>query len=366
MKTQFSKLAFVATFGLALTLTFGCSSDSDNGNNPPNINSGTEISSSSSLGAYPPSSGGGSHSSSSGGSSSSPSSGGNGHSSSSALKECESTFNPTNKFCYDGNVYDKCDGMPYNPSSQICEDGVANPTKCNGMGYNPLTQRCESNVIQAKCGESWYPWSDYECTSNGIYLKGGLTDTRDGKYYDAVLIGTQTWMAANLSYNATNSKCYGEDGIVIVYDGDGNRNELAPLSSTEIQANCTKYGRLYDWETAVNACPEGWRLPSNEELNVLTDYPSGSYIVGGKLKATSGWNENGNGEDTYGFAALPSGSGYYNSYYDTFNTFSHVGYRGFWWLVGRYYYYIEDNSIYSLYSYSYGGSDLYSIRCVKD
>jgi len=47
MRTQFSKLIFAAAFGLALAFTFSCSSDSGGGN-PPNINSGIEISSSSS------------------------------------------------------------------------------------------------------------------------------------------------------------------------------------------------------------------------------------------------------------------------------------------------------------------------------
>ncbi|MCL1967542.1 MAG: hypothetical protein FWF67_06635 [Fibromonadales bacterium] len=85
MKTQFSKLAFVATFGLALTLTFGCSSDSDNGNNQSNINSGTEISSSSGDSSSPYSSGGDSNPPSSGGGSHSSSSGGGGVSSSNNL-----------------------------------------------------------------------------------------------------------------------------------------------------------------------------------------------------------------------------------------------------------------------------------------
>jgi len=85
-------------------------------------------------------------------------------------------------------------------------------------------------------------------------------------------------------------------------------------------ANGRKYGRLYNWSTAKSACPKGWHLPSNEEWDVLcrfvdssssTESPCASGIAGKYLKATSGWNSfngiSGNGDDTYGFAALPGG-----------------------------------------------------------
>jgi len=61
-------------------------------------------------------------------------------------RECDAVFNPSKRFCYDGEVYDKCDDMPYNPSTHICSGEIAKRAICNGVQYNPLIQKCESNI----------------------------------------------------------------------------------------------------------------------------------------------------------------------------------------------------------------------------
>jgi len=135
-----------------------------------------------------------------------------------------------------------------------------------------------------------------------------LVDNKDGKKYKTIAIGTQVWMAENLAYNAKNSKCYNNE-----------------------PANCNKYGRLYSWETVSgnqNICPNGWRLPNNEEWNTLVNYAGGEK-AGTKLKAKSGWKDfektSGNGADSYGFAALPGGHG------SREGAFSYAGDLGLWW-----------------------------------
>jgi uncharacterized protein (TIGR02145 family) len=110
-----------------------------------------------------------------------------------------------------------------------------------------------------------------------------LTDKRDGKKYKTVIIGTQTWMAENLNYNAKGSKCYDNK-----------------------PANCKEYGMIYNWATALKACPAGWHLPTNAEWEELYRYAdlSANNQAGKYLKAKSGWSSN--GTDEFGFTALPS------------------------------------------------------------
>jgi uncharacterized protein (TIGR02145 family) len=178
-----------------------------------------------------------------------------------------------------------------------------------------------------------------------------FTDTRDNQSYYSVEIGEQTWMAENLNYDATGSKCY-----------DNNLD------------NCDKYGRLYDWATAMEVCPFGWHLPNNEDWDALyrfvdgssgTESPYSSTTAGKYLKATSGW-DNYSGIvnlDSYGFSALPGG------YRFSDGSFYYVGVSGLWWSA-------SSDVSYNAYSrymtcdgdgayYHYDKNLLRSVRCVK-
>jgi uncharacterized protein (TIGR02145 family) len=186
--------------------------------------------------------------------------------------------------------------------------------------------------------------------------------------YRTVVIGTQTWMAENLNYNpgTDNSACYS--------------NQVS---------NCDKYGRLYDWATAMSLpptcnyfycssqiqpkhrgiCPSGWHIPSDDDWKVLLDYVGGSGTAGRYLKATSGWyncGPSGSGssylcEDMYGFSALPGG------YRFSDGRFRHVGDGGDWWSAS------EDYSGLTMYYYDEnvgwlddGKSPMLSVRCLQD
>ena len=168
---------------------------------------------------------------------------------------------------------------------------------------------------------------------------GTLTDERDGKTYKTVTIGKQTWMAENLNYETRYSFCY------------NNKAE-----------NCDKYGRLYIWEFAKEACPAGWGLPSLEEFQALVAAVGGDAIAGKALKSTEGWKDGGNGTDDYGFSALPAG------YMKEDSTFHFEGEIGqFWstsgttWMYQLDMAYDKDSSfLFSIYN----GVAL-SVRCLK-
>ncbi|MDR0516195.1 MAG: fibrobacter succinogenes major paralogous domain-containing protein [Fibromonadaceae bacterium] len=166
-------------------------------------------------------------------------------------------------------------------------------------------------------------------------------DTRDGKTYKYVIIGEQVWMAENLNYEAEGSRCYNDS---ISY--------------------CDKYGRLYKWKSAIKVCPSGWLLPIRPEWDNLVATAGGVYVAGEKLKVKSGWYENGNGTDDYGFSALPGGGHGTNGFFN-------VGYLGYWWTAS------DDSSGNAYFQYmDYLNRDtdnddgdksyLFSVRCVLD
>jgi len=109
----------------------------------------------------------------------------------------------------------------------------------------------------------------------------------------------KAWMAENLNIETGNSACYNDE-----------------------PENCQKCGRLYDWASANTACPKGWHLPSDAEWAALGNAIGNS--SGTVLKAKSGWNNDSNGTDDYGFAALPCGR-----FYD--GKFLHHGAFAFFW-----------------------------------
>ena len=163
-----------------------------------------------------------------------------------------------------------------------------------------------------------------------------------GKAYKTVKIGKQIWMAENLNYKTSiGSWCY--DNTI---------------------DNCAKYGRLYNWETALEVCPNGWHLPGDAEWTVLTDYLDNKY---GKLKATKGWNAPNTGAtNSTGFGAIPGGGCNSNV-----EIFSGIGESGNWWTsTGS----DDKDAFFRTLSYNYENADThkekkemgYSVRCLKN
>ena len=184
-------------------------------------------------------------------------------------------------------------------------------------------------------------------------------DPRDGQEYKNVKIGNQIWMAENLNY-ATDSGSW-------IYDNDSS--------------NAVIYGRLYNWETACNVCPDGWHLSSDEDWQelevylgmdpgeiILDPWEQVNNIIGDMLKATNGWDLNGNGTNSTGFSALPGGSR--NTLSDQ-PYFANIGWDAFYWspkedVDGEWALYRKLSTSNRIYRSSKPKTDGLSVRCIKD
>jgi uncharacterized protein (TIGR02145 family) len=193
----------------------------------------------------------------------------------------------------------------------------------------------------------------------------------DGNHYKTIMIGEQEWMAANLNArHFNNGDEIPEAETVEEWENAGDQGKAAWCYYHNDPANRKIYGKLYNW-FAVNdsrgLAPSGWHIPSYPEWTVLTVYLGGETVAGKKMKATIGWEDNGNGTNESGFLGLPGGI---RGIWSTFNS---IGSYGGWWSS------TEDNSI-DAWSRATGvfsqdanvksGSTLrgygLSIRCLKD
>ena len=163
----------------------------------------------------------------------------------------------------------------------------------------------ESGLVTLTCGDRSVTFTSLSFCGNIPYnSKTHFCDPRTPAVYRFVTIGEgeneQTWMAENANYETTSgSACYDNQ-----------------------PANCARYGRLYDWSAAKEACPEGWHLPDTTEFITLfktagglprsatnmAQLPAGYYCydnAGKVLKSEFGWGSV--GIDAYGFSILPAG-----------------------------------------------------------
>ncbi len=195
---------------------------------------------------------------------------------------------------------------------------------------------------------------------------GTFTDSRDGNIYKWVKIGNQIWLAENLKYlpDVVGPET-GSETTPYYYVYDYNGTVAADAKSSN---NYQIYGVLYNWPAAINACPSGWHLPSDDEWAQLIEFLGGSSIAGGKLKesGTAHWQApNTDATNESLFTALPGGERNFNS------VFAGIGQVGSWWSSTEF----SSSSAWFRYMfYNYGGvsrnnpskeSGL-SVRCVKD
>lgn len=204
----------------------------------------------------------------------------------------------------------------------------------------------------------------------------GVTD-RDGNFYKTIIAGDQEWMAENLVV----SNYRNGDPVPNITDGaewDNISSGAFVYYENNYNTRGRYYGALYNWYAVSDErglCPIGWRVPGEEDWDILVSFVGGGTIAGGGMKSKRTfpdlhprWNEPNEGATNIsGISGLPAG------YRERHGTFQHLGIMSFWWsadehgadgalahnMVLKYY----SRGVFRLSSYKQRGC---SIRCIKD
>jgi uncharacterized protein (TIGR02145 family) len=198
-----------------------------------------------------------------------------------------------------------------------------------------------------------------------------FVDSRDGKTYPQVMIGTQCWMAANLNVGTriTGSVQQTNNGVLEKYCYNDN------------DANCDTYGGLYQWweatlywtttPTTQGICNAGWHIPASGEFSTLVTYLGGASVGGGKMKETGlvHWaSPNTNATNSSGFTGLPAGArdNFYTGTFMNITTSGYFwGYNGLGGSIGAYIQ-LQNNTESSTITYTAATAWGYSVRCIQD
>lgn len=199
----------------------------------------------------------------------------------------------------------------------------------------------------------------------------GIVTDIDGNQYKTAIIGQQEWMVENLKTARLNDRT----DIPNVTDSIQWVRVTSPAYSwyNNDISNRNFYGALYNWYAVSSGklCPAGWRVPSDADWKVLTDFLGGTNIAGGKLKSTgvTHWNSpNSGATNRSGFSALPGGYRYGQYWYPA--SFYEKGINGYFWSATEY---TETHSwsrtihtgnpkVYRSFFTKYKG---FSVRCIK-
>ena len=224
----------------------------------------------------------------------------------------------------------------------VCWSTALNPTialatkTVNGTGSGSFT----SSITGLTSSTTYYVRA-YATNSVGTsYGTQQTFTTASAVVLPSVTIGTQVWTNQNLSV----ARYRNGDVIPQVT----NATQWAALTTgawcwynNDSATYAATYGRLYNWYAVNDArglAPQGWHIPSDGEWNKLVKYLDAgadttcancaqSYIAGGAMKSTTGWNAPNTGAtNSSGFAGLPGG---YRTLDD--GAFLSIGLYGHWW-----------------------------------
>ncbi len=160
-------------------------------------------------------------------------------------------------------------------------------------GYSTQTVSAYCTVVDPALGGT--------LTESGVEEDEHFTDSRDGRTYYYKTIGNRDWLTRNVEWTG------------------------AGKSFEDCDVMDDIYGRYYTWSEAQAACPEGWRLPSDDDWLDLAK--SAGYAgedadvsflgIGGAMMADAYFNLDKMWEfwpnvkitNATGFSAIPAGFG---------------------------------------------------------
>ena len=206
----------------------------------------------------------------------------------------------------------------------------------DGNSYSEVVQKGETSkvshtYVDVKDGDIFYPSVELYDLEGKLLAMDDIT-IRITAGPDEITIGNVVWMTRNLDVDAGNN---------------WYPTYRYTINDSVVSFTHKEYGRLYDWGTALNACPAGWQLPSKKNWDDLINYLGGVMVAGGKLKSKvtieagnphnhPGWYApNVDATNQIGFSALPGGS-YTGDGLFGIGSFLGIGRFGMWWLADEY------------------------------
>ncbi len=161
----------------------------------------------------------------------------------------------------------------------------------------------------------------------------GLVEDHEGNQYRTVSIGIQRWMTENLRV-----RTYHDGQDVPGYHTYDPTLVYGIENAAQMEAH---YGLLYTYAAIENGeiCPEGWRVPSDNDWTVLTEYIEAEHVDVGPGTLLKSARQEGHGyepgdhprwdahdiqhgTDHYGFGALPGGYRYADGSFDKLGSFA--------------------------------------------
>ncbi|RMZ48950.1 hypothetical protein EB821_04880 [Candidatus Marinimicrobia bacterium PRS2] len=225
-----------------------------------------------------------------------------------------------------------------------------------------------------------------ETCENGEVVDCEVCDIEEN-CHETIQIGEQVWMTENLNVTHYNN---GEEIPNITNNGDWVGLTTGAYCDYDNNPTYSEtYGRLYNWYTVDDdrgICPEGWHVPSDEEIKELEMFlgmseeeannegwrgtDEGSQLAGNSELWSSVYSTNdfvNNPEfGTSGFNSLPAGYRVSsNGYYDSMGNF------GYFWSSsgssskGAWYRGLNCNYSY-VYRLNYDKHYGFSVRCLGD